>query len=183
MRARHPRSLPRLWLMTDERMGEGLWDALQRLPRGAGVVFRHHDTPQAERRELLAHVRRIAGRRRLTLLVAGGVFGADGIHGRKARRSHGLLSRPAHSRTEAIAAVRAGADLIFVSPVFATRSHPGARTLGAVRLGLMLRGIEVPVIALGGMDTRGFRRIAQLKLHGWAAIDAWTRQKRKAVPI
>src|SRR5439155_26981070 len=40
MHARHP--LPRLWLMTDERQGDGLWAALERMPRGAGVVFRHY---------------------------------------------------------------------------------------------------------------------------------------------
>ncbi|WP_245942096.1 thiamine phosphate synthase [Sphingomonas gilva] len=166
--------MPRLWLMTDERMGEGLWDALARLPRGAGVVFRHYATPPAERRALFERIRRIARRRRLTLLVTGDALpGADGIHGRTARRSHGLLSRPVHSRIEAIAAARAGADLIFVSPVFPTRSHPGARTLGPVRLGLMLRGIEIPAVALGGMDARGFRRLGSLRLHGWAAIDAW----------
>ena len=39
MQTRQARSLPRLFLMTDERMGDGLWDALARLPKGAGVVF------------------------------------------------------------------------------------------------------------------------------------------------
>lgn len=161
--------------MTDERMGEGLWDALGRLPRGAGVIFRHHATAPAERREIYARMRKVVRKRRLMLVVAGSLLpGADGVHGRTARRKAGLLTRPVHSRTEAIAAERAGADLIFVSPVFATRSHPDARALGVVRLGLILRGIDIPAIALGGMDARRFRRIAPLRLHGWAAIDAWT---------
>lgn len=171
MPARHPK----LWLMTDERMGEGLWRALERLPRGSGVVFRHHATAPTERREIYARVRKIARKRRLALVVAAPTLsGADGVHGRTAGRKDGLLTRPVHSRAEAVAAARAGADLIFVSPVFATRSHPRARTLGVVRLGLMLRGIDIPAIALGGMDARRFRRLAPLKLNGWAAIDAWT---------
>jgi thiamine-phosphate pyrophosphorylase len=171
MRARHPRT----WLMTDERMGEGLWAALERLPRGSGVVFRHYMTPPTKRREIYVRVRKVARKRHLTL-VAGGLPlpGANGVHGMIARRSAGLLTCPVHSRTEAIAAVRTGADLIFVSPVFQTRSHPGARALGPVGLGLMLRGIDLPVIALGGMDARRFKRLSPLKLHGWAAIDAWT---------
>jgi thiamine-phosphate pyrophosphorylase len=184
MHARHPRFWPRLWLMTDERMGEGLWSALARLPKGGGVIFRHYAMPLVERRALFARVRRIARKRGLTLIVADpALAGADGIHGRLARRGNGLLTRPVHSRMEAIAASRAGADLIFVSPVFPTRSHPGARPLGPVGLGLMLRGIDVPVIALGGMDTHRFKRLTPLGLYGWAAIDAWTDQKRKAVPI
>ena len=171
MPARHPK----LWLMTDERMGEGLWAALERLPRGGGVIFRHYATAAVERREIYARVRKVARKRRLTLVVAGPRLpGADGSHGRGAMRRGKLATRPVHTRAEAVAAARARADMIFVSPVFATRSHPGARTLGAVRMGLMLRGIGIPAIALGGMDARRFRRLAPLKLHGWAAIDAWT---------
>lgn len=170
MPARHPR----LWLMTDERMGEELWSALERLPRGAGVVFRHYATAPAERRAIYARVRRAARKRRLTLVVAGPTLPcADGVHGRTVRRQGGLLTRPVHSRMEAIAAMRAGAELVFVSPVFATRSHPGAGALGTVKLGLMLSGIDVPAIALGGMNARRFRRLAPLNLYGWAAIDAW----------
>ena len=33
-------TLPRLWLMTDERVGDALIPAVERLPRGAGTVFR-----------------------------------------------------------------------------------------------------------------------------------------------
>ena len=31
-------SWPRIWLMTDERMGDSLWDAVARLPDGAGIA-------------------------------------------------------------------------------------------------------------------------------------------------
>lgn len=171
MRPRHP--LPHLWLMTDERMGESLWQALDRLPRGSGVVFRHHGLELAERRALFAKVSRIARRRGLVLIRAGAERlgrGEDGVHG---RRGAGLRTWPVHSRREAMAGVRAGADLLFVSPVFPTRSHPGARTLGGVRLGLMIRNLPVPVIALGGMGGRRAAGLQPLGIHGWAAIDAW----------
>jgi thiamine-phosphate pyrophosphorylase len=80
--------------------------------------------------------------------------------------------------------MRAGADAVFVSPVFATASHPGAPTLGPMRFGLLAKRLPLPVIALGGMDARRFRRLKPLGAHGWAAIDALSpqRQKRKAVP-
>lgn len=174
MRARHP-SPPRLWLMTDERMGEGLWQALERLPRGSGVVFRHYSLPLAERRALFARVAKVARRRGLVLLRAGeqrlGIW-EDGTHG-TGRRVHGWYSRAAHSADEVVAGVQAGADLLFVSPVFATRSHPGAPALGPVRLGSLVRGVGVPVIALGGMDASRARRLRRLGVYGWAGIDAW----------
>jgi len=157
--------------MTDERMGDAMWDALERLPRGAGVVVRHYGSPSAERRAVLAGVERIARRRRLVVLGAGGLIGSGGVHNGRARR--GLSTRAAHNRSEIVAAVRAGADAVFVSPVFATRSHIGARGLGAIRFGLLVRGVRVPIIALGGMDAERARRLRSMGAHGWAGIDAW----------
>ena len=172
MKPRHPR-LPTLWLMTDERQGEGLWEALARLPRGSGVVFRHYGLEKVARRDLFERVRRIARRRRLMLVVAGEPQGlrGDGVHNRQKRR--GLRTASAHSIPEMVAAERAGADLAFVSPVFATRSHPGAKPLGRVRFGLLTRSARAPVIALGGMTPRRARSLAAFGIYGWAAIDAW----------
>jgi thiamine-phosphate pyrophosphorylase len=160
--------------MTDERFDarwpDGrLWTALARLPRGAGVVFRHHATPLPERRALFARVARVCRARGLTLVVAGAPVGRGWpTHGRQ-----GSLTWPAHDRRQAVAAVRAGALAVFVSPIFATRSHPGARALGPVRAAGVARGLPVARIALGGMTARRFRQLRALGFHGWAAIDAW----------
>ena len=184
MHRRHPRTLPCLWLMTDERLGDALWPALKALPRGAGVIFRDYATPPKQRRMRFARVLAIARRRGLVVLRAGDIAmrGEMGTHNRRGR-GRGIHTRSAHNRRELVSARRAGADAVLVSPVFATRSHPGARPLGVVRMGLMLRGATLPVIALGGMDAQRFRRLKGLSLHGWAAIDGLTpRQKRKAVP-
>lgn len=169
--------------MTDERLGDRLWAALAALPRGGGVVFRHYALPATERRELFARVARVARRRGLVLIRAGEDRLGRGEAGVHNRRGHGVRTAAAHGRREAVAAVRAGADLLFVSPVFATRSHPGARELGMRRLRALTAELGVPVIALGGMDERRFRRLRRLGISGWAGIDAWARdQKRKAVP-
>lgn len=171
MRPRHP--VPRQWLMTDERMGDALWPALAGLPRGSGVVVRHYDLSVRDRRALLERIERIGRRRRLVVLGAG-MAASGGIH--NARRGvRGLLTRAVHDRREAAAALRARADAVFVSPVFATRSHDRARPLGAVRMGLLVRELPMPVIALGGMDASRLRRLRPLRIHGWAGVDAWLR--------
>lgn len=166
--------------MTDERMGEALWPALERLPRGAGIVFRHYGLPPAERRMLYERVRRIARRRRLVLILAGSphqaaAWKADGVHGRSSRRAFRplLRSAPAHDRRELLAARHA--DLALVSPVFPTRSHPGAATLGPVRLGLMLGRNRRAIVALGGVTPRRLQRLRNLGIARWAAIDGLTR--------
>jgi thiamine-phosphate pyrophosphorylase len=160
--------LPRLWLMTDERQGDGLWEALERLPKGSGVVFRHYRLAAGERRKLFDRVRKVAKRRRLLLLAGGAGLRGDGSHGIR----RGAFSAPAHNLRELKAAERTGAAIIFLSPAFPTRSHPGARALGSVRFGLIALHSRVPVIALGGMDARKASHLPHA--YGWAGIDAWT---------
>ena len=172
MRPRQP--LPRLWLMTDERLGDRLLPAVERLPIGAGIVFRHYSLGETERRRLFGRVADVARRRALMLLLAGpadqaAAWGADGSHGRG--RGAGLRSAAVHDLAEIRAAERDGAGLLFLSPVFATRSHPGARPLGPARFNFLARRTDLPVIALGGMDDVRVRRLREA--YGWAGIDAF----------
>ncbi len=171
MHRRQP--LPRLWLMTDERQEEAIWAALDRLPSESGVVFRHYSVARPARKSLLKRIAHIAKRKRLFLLVAGEqLIRADGMHGASGFGRGSLRSAPAHNLAEIRRAERAGADILFLSPVFPTRSHPGARTLGRVRFGLLARQTRLPVIALGGMNGRKARSLPGA--YGWAAIDAWS---------
>jgi thiamine-phosphate pyrophosphorylase len=167
-------TLPRLWLMTDERLGDALMPALARLPRGAGIVFRHYSLAENDRRALFDDVKAQARRQGLTLLLAGPAelaeaWDADGHHGRGA--GTGLHSASAHDLDEIRAAERDGADLLFLSPVFSTRSHPEAKPLGPARFNYLARRTELPVIALGGMNAVRARRLREA--YGWAGIDAF----------
>jgi thiamine-phosphate pyrophosphorylase len=177
--------LPTQWLFTDERLGgaaadDPLWCALSALPRGAGIVVRHYSLDPAARAALLARIARFARRRGLVVVGSRIPNAPDGTH----RPAHAPGRRPvagrlvtasAHSRAEALAAFRAGADILFLSPVFPTRSHPGAPAMGPIRFGLAARGLPGPVIALGGMTARRFRRLRPLGAAGYAGIDCWLR--------
>lgn len=175
---------PRLWLMTDERQGDSLFDGIGQLPAGAGIVFRHYSLAPSARQALFGQVREIADRRGLLLLLAGSsemaqAWGAAGSHGRGA--GTGLRTAPAHDLAEIRAAEDAAAALIFLSPVFPTRSHPDATPLGPERFAALAAQTRLPVIALGGMNAERFRRLGGA--YGWAGIDAWSAgQKRNAVP-
>ena len=84
------------------------------------------------------------------------------------RPADGLWLAAAHDAAELAIANRHGADGVFLSPVFPTRSHPGAPTLGkAAFLGLAASS-DAPVIALGGMDAE---KAAELGWRRWGAID------------
>ena len=176
MRPRHP-ELPRLWMMTDERQGDRLWRAILRLPPGSGIVFRHKATPKAERRRLFDRVRRIAAGRGLVLLLAAKDgkarrWGADGAHHRHPHAPR-FGTAAAHDLNQIRAAERSGASAIFLSPLHATRSHPGAPSLGRMRFAALARATRLPVIALGGIDRTRGRMAMRAGAYGWAAIDAW----------
>nr|WP_277998394.1 thiamine phosphate synthase [Sphingomonas liriopis] len=151
--------------MTDERIGKALFPTLRALPPGAGVVFRHYGLPRAERHRLFLRVRRLARARGLRISAAGNLAGAP---------SHGVrraLTHAAHDRREAIRGVRAGATWLFVSPVFATRSHPGAVALGLRRALAITHGLDAGRVALGGMTAARWLRVRRYGFEGWAAID------------
>jgi thiamine-phosphate pyrophosphorylase len=180
---RHRKTPPMLWLMTDERIADALLLAsVARLPRGqAGIVFRHYHTEKGQRRALFAQVAAIARRRRLRLLLAGSprqaaAWRADGWHGRDHEPSSRPLlhSIPAHNLKEVVAASRGRASLLFLSPLFPTRSHPGGRALGRVRFALLARQTTLPVIALGGVRSHHRRLLKEIGASGWAAIDGVT---------
>lgn len=174
MPARQP--LPRAWLITDERQGDELLSAIERLPFGSGVLFRHYSLPEAARRALFLTIRAIARRRGHLLLLAGShmqarSWGADGWHGKG--RGRGLHSASVHNLAEMRSAERAGASILFLSPVYPTRSHPGGAMLGQSGFTRLARRTELPVIALGGMNQDRAPRLIALGAYGWAAVDFW----------
>lgn len=74
--------VPPLWLITDDTRGNAE-AAMDRLPKGAGVIFRHYAAPG--RAALARRLRARAQQRGLLFLVAGdprlaAVVGADGFH-------------------------------------------------------------------------------------------------------
>ena len=167
-------TLPRQWLMTDERIAADLRQAIDRVPRGGGVVLRHHQSDAAHG----ARVAALCRERGLMLAVAGDVglarqLGAGMVHNPQGAAGDLLTSRSVHSREEALAA--RGADLIFVSPVFPSRSHPDGAALGMAAALALVQLAAVPGIALGGMDPDRGKAAMAAGFHGWAAIDAWLR--------
>jgi thiamine-phosphate pyrophosphorylase len=130
------RALPVLWLFTDEVRLPDPSDAVARLPRGlCGVVLRHDGV--ADRAALARRLARLCRARRNLLVVAGdwrlAVALRAGVHLRGGRRqpmSRCLVNTAsAHGVAELVAARRAGVALVFLSPAFATLSHPGAAGL------------------------------------------------------
>jgi thiamine-phosphate pyrophosphorylase len=169
-------ALPEIWLISDARNDARLESVLLHLPRRSGLVFRHYHLDGVERRKRYDALARIARTRGHLVVLAGTArearrWGAVGAYGEVGRLAGGpalLRLATAHSLREIGRAQRIRADAILLSPVFATRSHPGADTLGPTRFRLLARHALLPVIALGGISRR---RAKTLAWKNWAAID------------
>ena len=169
-----------LWLFTDALRLADPRAAVARLPKGlAGVVLRHDGEP--DRQRLAYDVARLCRARRLVLAVAGdwrlaSALGA-GLHLRGGRRPAGAPRRlrawtsSAHDVAELRRARLAGA-MALLSPAFATRSHPGAAAIGAVRWGLTARR-GGGAGALGGIEGATVQRLPRRWCQGVAAIGAF----------
>jgi len=177
--------LPALVLMTDdERLPDPL-AAAARLPRGSLVVVRARQS--SHRAKLARALAPIAKARRLTLIIANDValatrVRAQGLHLSEANaraaahwralRPHWLITAAVHSLEACAAAKRAGADAVFLAPVFQTSSHPNRPGLGALRARVIARQARLPVYALGGIDARRAIQLSHAPFAGLAAIGA-----------
>jgi thiamine-phosphate pyrophosphorylase len=164
--------------MTDGRLGEAMpMIAARRLPPRSAIILRSQALAGHDVMPLARQLRRIARARRHLLLWAGKrrPKGFDGVHDRtgRAQPGAGFVSRPVHDQRQALVARRRGADAVLISPLYATRSHAGAVTLGRAGFARLAGSSGAPAIALGGMTARRFAALRRSGAHGWAAIDAW----------
>lgn len=175
---------PRVFYMTDSARHPDPLAVVRRLPRGAGVIYRHYDHPGRDR--LAATLARLCRRRGLVLLIgndprlalaveAQGVHFSEGV-GRNLvpplRRlaSHWLVSMSVHSFSAVAWANRLGVDLMLASSVFPTPSHPGGRTLGIAGLARLCRKARCPVYALGGVTEAHWPELQRVGAAGLAGI-------------
>ena len=162
--------------MTDDRAAD--WAAAaRRLPRGSVVVVRARE---AKRRQGLAE--ELAGLARLLIAddpALAQKIGAAGLHlperrmkealHWRARHPHWIITSSAHSLTALMGAQ--ALDAVFLSPVFATASHPDSHALTPARAAFIATHSPVPVYALGGV-TPGNAALLARAFSGIAAISS-----------
>jgi thiamine-phosphate pyrophosphorylase len=174
-----------LILMTDsERLPDPVM-AIRHLPRDSAVIIRELD--DETRAGLARRVKPLCRCRGIRLLIANDwrlarSIGADGLHlseasVRRATRRSGVIRPPgwivtaaAHTRAAVRLSAGLGVDAVLLSPVFATKSHPGAQTIGPLRFARWVRESPIPVYALGGIDPQSARRLRGSGALGFAAI-------------
>lgn len=187
-RLNHTQALPRFYLMSDPARLPDPEPYLKNLPKGGAVILRHKDPDTLKR--LAQRIIPRAHALGLRVLLSGNVrlalqTGADGVHfsERQARRNKRritikkpgfFITAAAHNPAALQAAHRAGAQMVLLSPVFTSKSHPDAKPLGALGFVTLSQNSSLPTIALGGITQSNFRRLKLTNTYGFAAIELWT---------
>ena len=107
---------------------------------------------------------------------------ADGVHvgqsdikGRDIRSMIGkdkILGISAGTIEEAIAAEKAGADYIGVGAVFATGTKKNARNLSVEALKKIVSAVSIPVVAIGGINSKNLMELRGSGVDGVALVSA-----------
>lgn len=107
---------------------------------------------------------------------------ADGVHvgqsdikGRDIRGIIGpekILGISAGTVEEAVAAQNAGADYIGVGAVFGTSTKKNARNLTVERLQEITRSVSIPVVAIGGINSKNLMELCGSGVDGVAVVSA-----------
>jgi len=181
---------PSLLLITDHTRypGEAFFASVEDALKGGvdAVLVREKQMDSARLLAFCARLRSLTRVHDARLLVhtqadVALAVGADGVHlaspdigelssmRRWLKDAQISLSASCHDADELQAACDGGADFALLSPVFATRSHPGAAHLGVAAFRVLAEHAALPVVALGGIvpANRG-----QLAGHPVAVISA-----------
>ena len=136
----------------------------QHLPRPCTLVYRHFGNPEAA--QIAADASAICAARGLKFLIScdsglppdqnTGVHfpekSHDAITDWRAAMPGRVFTAAAHTQQAAQCALSAGADAVFLSPVFDTRCDGANPALGVDRFTSLARSIAGPVYALGGIN-------------------------------
>ncbi len=170
--------------MTDDDRGQAPEALFSGLPPESALIMRGRDAVRTR-----AAARDLVRRRTtetVTVLISSSdpnlrSLDVDGLHipeaalhrwhrHQIARLQPALVTASAHSRLAAWRARRTGVDAVLMSPVFATRSHPGAPGFGTWRFARLARAAGMPVYALGGIRRIDIARVMALHVIGIAGI-------------
>lgn len=178
--------MPRLWLFSDPERAPNPLPLMDRLPPGAGVVYRPFGAP--DRAAIAADLAAACRAMRLSLLIGADprlaqAVGANGVHwpsrlahkigGCRQARPDWWVTCAAHSWADLRRA--STADAVFLSPIFPTRSASARPVIGLGRARSWLGGVHAPVIALGGVGLKHMAALAQAGFSGAAGVD-WIRE-------
>ena len=158
------------------------------LKKGVSLVqLRSKNTTEKEYKTLIKIAKCLCEKHNATLLLNSGVevfldSTAGGLH-LTSQMLHSIRHRPigdnfilsvsCHTNAEIEKAQLLKADIILLSPVKETKSHPGVKGIGWKKFTEIVAGVKTPVYALGGMAEKDLPEAKKSGAQGVAAISSF----------
>jgi thiamine-phosphate diphosphorylase len=179
-----------LYVITDQRISHGKSHfevAEAALAGGATVIqFRDKEMVEAEAIEVCGKIYKLTKKKGVPFIVNDRIevakaVGADGVHlgqedlplgfARKVLGKDKIIGVSVKTVKQALKAVEKGVDYLGVGPIYptATKSDVG-KALGIVRLKEIKKVVNIPIVAIGGINEDNLEEVLKVGIDGVAVI-------------
>ena len=152
------------------------------------VIFREYDLESKDREEVARKIIKICREKNHKILIGKDLamarkLRADGIHfsdndklpiqifNRQNLPREFIFSFACHNFLSVLKSHRLKADVIFISPIFITKSHPDVEPLGLMQLSKIIRISKIPIFALGGVNKQNIRILQKVGAQGFGGVE------------
>tara|TARA_E500000331_G_C16956591_1_gene582975 strand:+ start:51 stop:692 length:642 start_codon:yes stop_codon:yes gene_type:complete len=184
---------PFLFFMTDIKRTMDLFETIKTLPKGCILIFRHYE--HKDRHKLAKCVVTACRQAQIFCLISNDIhlatrLNANGVHfpeyalhkinKRPRTKKHMVLTAAAHSFATTLKAQKLGFDAVLLSPVYNSESHPNEPTMGHRKLASICSLTKIPIIALGGINTKNITQLINAGVTGFAGIGIFSKLKKQS---
>ena len=181
-----------LYIITDQRISHGkshLEVAEAALAGGATVIqFRDKEMKDSEAVVACREIYKLTKKKGVSFIVNDRVevakaVDADGVHlgqedmsfssARKILGKEKIIGISVETVEQALKAVEGGADYLGVGPIYPTATKPDAgKVLGIARLKEIRESVNIPIVAIGGINENNLEEVLKAGVDGVAVISA-----------
>ncbi|HCL89992.1 MAG TPA: thiamine phosphate synthase [Candidatus Atribacteria bacterium] len=181
-----------LYIITDQRISHGkshLEVAEAALAGGATVIqFRDKEMKDSEAVVACREIYKLTKKKGVSFIVNDRVeiakaVDADGVHlgqedmsfgsARKILGKEKIIGISAETVEQALKAVEGGADYLGIGPIYPTTTKPDAgKALGIAKLKEIRKSVNIPIVAIGGINENNLEEVLKAGVDGVAVISA-----------
>jgi len=181
-----------LYIITDQRISHGkshLEIAEAALAGGATVIqFRDKEMKDSEAVVACREIYKLTKKKDVSFIVNDRVeivkaVNADGVHlgqedmsfslARKILGKEKIIGISVETVEQALKAVEGGADYLGIGPIYPTATKPDAgKALGIAKLKEIRESVNIPIVAIGGINENNLEEVLRAGADGVAVISA-----------
>jgi len=181
-----------LYIITDQRISHGKshFEVAEAVLEGGATVlqFRDKEMGDSEAIEVCQKIHKLTKKKDVPFIVNDRVeiakaVDADGVHlgqedmsfgsARKVLGKEKIIGISVETVEQALKAVEGGADYLGIGPIYPTATKPDAgKALGIVRLKEIRESVNIPIVAIGGINENNLEEVLKAGADGVAVISA-----------